>query len=116
MKLTIEEIAQAAHEANRAYCHSLGDYSQPAWRFITTEGRAVTIDGVNFHLKNPDVSPKVSHENWMKRKAEQGWVYGEEKSYTKKTHPSMVPYEKLSQEQRTKDIIFSAIVATLKTL
>lgn len=96
MKLTIEEIAQAAHEANRAYCHSLGDYSQPAWKFITTEGRAVTIDGVNFHLKNPDVSPKVSHENWMKRKAEQGWVYGEEKSYTKKTHPSMVPYEKLS--------------------
>jgi hypothetical protein len=51
----------------------------------------------------------------MKRKTEQGWVYGEEKSYTKKTHPSMVPYEKLSQEQRTKDIIFSAIVATLKT-
>lgn len=115
MKLTIEEIAQAAHETNRAYCHSIGDYTQLAWKFITQEGRSVTIDGVEFHLKNPDASPRASHENWMKKKIEQGWKYGETRNDVMKTHPSLVPYEKLSQEQRTKDILFSSVVATLKS-
>lgn len=116
MKLTAEEIAQVAHEANRAYCHSIGDFSQLAWKFVKPEGKAVTIDGVNFHLKNPDASSRASHENWMKAKSTQGWTYGETKNDQAKTHPSMVPYESLSHEQRTKDIIFSAMVATLKGL
>lgn len=26
-----EEIAQACHAVNRAYCQALGDFSQPVW-------------------------------------------------------------------------------------
>jgi len=113
MKLTNEQIAEAAHEANRAYCHSLGDYSQLPWRLMSQEHRDLIVHGVEFHLKNPDASPKASHENWLKKKAEQGWKYGEVKSETEKTHPCFRPYNELPPEQRAKDLIFSAVVATL---
>ena len=113
MKLTTEQIAETAHEANRAYCHSLGDYSQLPWRLMSKDHQEVVTNGVEFHLKNPDASPRLSHENWLKKKKEQGWVYGTEKNEELKTHPCMRPYNELPPEQRTKDFIFSAVVATL---
>ena len=30
-KMKVEQIAQVAHELNKAYCESLGDNSQPSW-------------------------------------------------------------------------------------
>ena len=30
-QLTIDDIAEACHEANRTYCQTIGDDSQPAW-------------------------------------------------------------------------------------
>jgi hypothetical protein len=32
--LTIIGIARLAHEVNRAYCQSIGDDSQPAWKML----------------------------------------------------------------------------------
>jgi hypothetical protein len=55
-------------------------------------------------------TPKESHENWMKEKEDNGWVYGNEKNAEKKTHPCLIPYDNLPKEQKTKDYLFSAIV------
>lgn len=115
MKLTHEEIAEICHEANRSFCHAFGDYSNPPWGFLSPEMKASTINGVEFHLANPDVSPAASHENWMKSKTLAGWKYGAEKSILKKEHPNLVPYGSLPQQERAKDIIFSDMVNTLKT-
>lgn len=115
MTLTEQQIAQACHENNRAYCHTLGDYSQPAWGFLSKEMQETTINGVRFHLANPDVSPKLAHENWMKDKAANGWVYGPSKDIMKKQHPNMIPYNDLPKEERTKDLLFGALVSILKT-
>lgn len=114
MKLTNEQIAETAHEANRAYCHSIGDYSQLPWRLMSQEHKDLVSNGVEYHLKNPDSSPRLSHENWMAKKKEQGWKYGPEKNEHDKTHPCIRPYNELSAEQRAKDFIFSAVVATLR--
>ncbi len=111
--MTVEEIALVCHEVNRAYCKSLGDDSQCGWIIAGDEQRRSCINGVRFHIGNPDVGPEESHENWLKEKREHGWVYGEVKDEDKKTHPCCVPYSELPKEQQAKDFIFRQIVHSL---
>lgn len=113
-KLDITRIAKVCHEVNRAYCESLGDTSQDPWNQAPDWQKQSCINGVKMHLENPDVTPRQSHENWMREKAAAGWVYGPVKDPEKKTHPCMVPYGQLPQEQRSKDYIFKAIVDCLR--
>jgi hypothetical protein len=112
--MTLEQVAQAAHEINRAYCISRGDFSQVQWEHAPEWQKSSAIHGVEFHLSHPTASPSLSHEMWMKEKLENGWVYGEEKDSVKKTHPSMVSYTQLPIEERTKDHLFKQVVASLK--
>ena len=47
--ITDEQIARVAHEANRAYCLSLGDPSQLPWEEAPDWAKESAIDGVRFH-------------------------------------------------------------------
>lgn len=107
-------IAQVCHEANRAYCESIGDTSQPYWTDAPDWQKNSAINGVNFHLDNPSAGPAASHESWMKEKLADGWKLGPVKNPDKKEHPCIVPYEQLPLEQRRKDSLFIAIVHALK--
>lgn len=106
-------IARVCHEANRAYCMSLGDDSQPSWEDAPKWQKDSAVAGVEFHMKG-DHQPSDSHQNWMDQKIAEGWVYGPEKDPEKKEHPCMVPYDDLPIEQRTKDFIFIGIVHSFK--
>jgi len=103
-------IAKVCHDANRAYCQTIGDFSQPAWEMAPEWQKASAINGVNFHLDNPGTIPESSHENWMKEKIADGWMFGEKKDPVAKTHPCLVSFDKLPEEQKQKDRIFYAIV------
>lgn len=105
-----EKVAAICHDANRRYCIENGDMSQPAWEDAPDWQRASAINGVIFHLHNPDAGPSGSHENWMRTKEAEGWTYGDVKDPERKTHPCMIPYEDLPFEQRMKDHLFVAIV------
>jgi hypothetical protein len=50
----------------------------------------------------------------MKLKLENKWKVGPVKDVHKKEHPNLRPYGELPKEERAKDIIFSALVNTLK--
>ncbi len=114
--LNVIDIARVCHEANRALCASLGDYSQPAWNEAPNWQMDSAVDGVHFHMSNPGVPPSASHENWLKLKVAEGWVYGAEKNPELKTHPCMVPYEDLPAEQRAKDSLFLGVIDALRPL
>jgi len=86
------QIAQVAHEINRAYCQAIGDMSQPLWEDAPKWQKESAISGVDFHLSNPDALPSHSHESWMRQKTEEGWKYGPAKDPEKKEHPCYVPY------------------------
>jgi hypothetical protein len=111
--MTNEEIARVAHEVNRAYCMSLGDNSQVAWDDAAEWQRFSAIKGVEFALANPEATPEQMHQSWLDQKLADGWTYGLEKDAEKKTHPCMVPYNELPQEQRSKDYLFRAVVRSL---
>ena len=106
----INQIAKVCHEVNRSYCQALGDNSQPTWEEAPLWQRSSAIDGVMFHLDNPNAGPEASHENWLKQKQADGWVYGKEKNPELKTHPCFVPFNDLPPSQKAKDYLFRTIV------
>ena len=115
-KFQVEHIAIVAHETNRAYCRQCGDNSQLPWGEAPQWQRDSAINGVQFHLDNPEAGYSGSHENWLKEKYAEGWKYGEVKDPEKKEHPCCVPYEDLPVEQKVKDALFVGVVRALKVL
>jgi hypothetical protein len=108
--MNVQDIAKICHEANRAYCETLGDDSQMGWELAPDWQQASAIKGVQFIMANPSASPSASHDSWLAEKQAAGWRYGPIKDPVKKTHPCCVPYDHLPVEQRLKDYIFSAVV------
>lgn len=53
--------------------------------------------------------PKRLHQEWVEAYEKMGWRYGEKRDVVAKTHPDMVPYEKLGQLERDKDAVFVAL-------
>jgi hypothetical protein len=114
--MTVVDIARIAHEVNKAYCESIGDKSQPTWEAAPEWQRNSAIDGVHFHLQNPDAGPEASHQNWLDLKIKEGWKEGSIKDPATKTHPCCVPFNRLPKEQQTKDFLFRQVVHSLKEL
>lgn len=112
--MDLEKIASVAHEINRAYCEATGDSSQVPWSEAPDWQRTSAINGVRFHLENPDSSPSASHENWLAEKRADGWRWGSQKNVELKTHPCFVPYEELPIVQQVKDHLFIAVVRSLQ--
>ena len=50
-----------------------------------------------------EVISKNVHEVWSRKRLEEGWVYGEERSDSKKTNPCLVPYEELPEIEKAYD-------------
>ena len=109
-----EQIAKVCHEVNRAYCQALGDNSQMPWGGAPEWQKESAINGVEFHLSNPESKPEDSHQSWLDEKEREGWIYGPVKDSVKKEHHCMVPYNELPIEQRVKDFIFLSIVRALE--
>jgi len=102
--------ARVAHYANKAYCESLGDFSQKDWEHAEEWQRASSINGVlylvNLKLAGKNIKQGMLHENWVKEKESDGWVYGEKKDAESKTHPCLVSYNNLPEDQKVKDMLF----------
>jgi hypothetical protein len=105
----IVKIAKLAHQVNKAYCEAIGDNSQVTWDEAPHWQKESAINGVKYHIENPNITPKMSHENWCKEKEKDGWTYGDVKDPIKKEHPCMKPYSELPKEQKIKDYLFKTI-------
>lgn len=109
----LELIARTCHEANRVLQLNHDDEQVSyAWHIASEEQKASAIEGVKKALEG--ATAIELHEAWARRKLEDGWVYGETKDEGIRTHPCLVPYDKLPEEQRLKDHMFRAIVKSFK--
>ena len=109
-----EDVAKICHEANKAYCATIGDDTQPSWEDAPERQKESAINGVRFHCLNENTTPADSHNSWLKEKTEQGWSWGEIKDAEKKEHPCFTAYENLPKSQQIKDYIFKNIVEAYK--
>lgn len=112
------KIAEVCHEANRAYRIAMNEpekdgYSLLHWDEAPDWQKDSCIAGVRHKAEFPDATPAEMHNNWLIQKQNEGWIYGPEKNPELKTHPCMLEYSDLSQQQKAKDHIFSAIAGTL---
>ena len=57
---------------------------------------------------------KNVHEVWAETRIKQGWKYGEQRNDELKTHPCLVPYEDLLEEEKEYDRNTS--IGTLKLI
>lgn len=110
-----ELIARVCHEANRSYCHSIGDFSQLAWEYAPEWQKQSAIKGVEFVIENPQAGDSAQHDSWMRQKLKDGWIWGPIKDEASKTHPCMVPFSQLPVEQQLKDKLFREIVITMSS-
>lgn len=116
MDITFKQIARVCHEANRAYCMAMGDFSIGTWDMAPQWQKDSAIEGVKDVLANPAMTPEQSHEKWMAHKLSKGWKYGPEKRPEVLEHPCLKPYDELPESQRAKDVLFLAVVRALSSM
>ena len=51
-------------------------------------------------------SPKKLHDAWVVAYQKMGWRYGRKRDVDAKTHPDMVPFNKLGRKEQEKDWVF----------
>ena len=110
--MNVEQIAIVCHEANRAYCATLGDTSHVAWADTDVGIRQSAMAGVELLMSNPAASTQEVHESWLADKQANGWTYGEAKDVANRKHPCCVPWDDLPLSMRVKDTLFRSIVLT----
>lgn len=77
------------------------------------------IDTSHIHL-SPEIQElqeKLAeniHEIWALQRMQQGWIYGPERNDHKKEHPNLIPYNKLTEQD--KDYDRNTAMETLKTI
>lgn len=54
------------------------------------------------------------HNTWALTRIKKGWTYGKERDDTLKHHPCLIPYDKLSEDEKTFDRKTAQV--TIKTL
>ena len=55
-----------------------------------------------------------THDNWAAQRLKDGWTYGVKRNDTEKTHPCLVPYHELSEEEKEYDRLTA--IQTLKAI
>lgn len=105
--------ARICHEANRAIQLNTGDDNPSAkWDDAPNAIKASAVEGV-VNAMNGQTAEEL-HDSWCDSKVRDGWSYGGVKDFVKKTHPCLVSYNQLPEEQKLKDHVFHAIVTAFQ--
>ncbi|QDH48000.1 hypothetical protein PQB78_gp87 [Arthrobacter phage Xenomorph] len=107
--MPIDLIARVCHEANRSVqIYSNDESMSPTWDLAPDWQKHSAKQGVVEALEGK--TSEQLHQAWCDHKVDEGWRYGEKKDSEAKTHPCLIPYDELPEEQKLKDSVFGSIV------
>lgn len=110
--INLATIAKVARDVNCAYANSIGDNTVVPWDAETPANQMTLVTAIQNRLRY-GYTAEQQHEAWLNSKAADGWTYGPIKDVETKLHPAFVPYDQLPAEQKIKDHLFAAVVASL---
>lgn len=110
--MNIEQIAKTCHAVHLAYCSEMLFHTQPKWDELQNEHRETIIDSVQKIVNGTIKSKEDSHNNFIKNKKKNGWIYGETYSLIDKINPRLIGFDDLSLEQRIKEALFFECVTS----
>lgn len=112
----VNQIAMAAHEANRVWCEINGHHTKLPWAQVLGHIRVSTRAGVSNLIMALNAGgqphPEEQHEQWCVQKLADGWTMGDQYSAENKKHPNLIPWGEISQFEQIKDTIFIDLVIT----
>lgn len=110
-----QDIARTIHEVNRviqAFQEETSGISvSEPWDQCPEWMKQSVLEGVQ--KARMGATPEELHQSWCDNRLSLGWRYGPIKSELAKTHPCLVSYDELPEDQRFKDAIFHTLVAQL---
>lgn len=112
LQIPTDLVARVVHEANRVLQAQTGEEVSPPYDEAPQWQKDSAYLGI--HEAYAGKTPEELHNAWCDVKVKDGWVYGPVKDAEKKTHPCLVHYEHLPEDQKIKDHMFSAIVHAFK--
>jgi hypothetical protein len=104
-------LAKAIHDVHIEINEYLNDPTPAPPFHSIPRGKRPTVNMVDLIRKGYE--PPQVHQAWVDWMISEGWQWGEVKSHEKKTHPSMVPWDKLSMWDRKKVLVAHRIVYTI---
>jgi hypothetical protein len=107
----LSQIAHVAHEAYRAYCRTLDEFTKMPWQYAPKWQHDITLSCVRYAIATPNSSPQQVHDHWLAVMYEAGWSYGADFNEANHTHQYVLPYDKLPTKRRRKYALMVAIVA-----
>ena len=115
---TLDQLAEMAHEANRAYQRILQEPVSPPWPELSEEAKESTRIGVRMTVdlktgehRRPNMGDL--HNSWLATKLRAGWRYAPVRNDERKEHPNLLPYEALGPSQQVKDQLFTHVLFAL---
>ena len=55
-----------------------------------------------------------NHDHWARQRIREGWTYGPKRNDTLKTHPDLIPYANISENEKEYDR--TSVIETLKVI
>ena len=107
-KKLLENLAEIIYEATRLEAKWSNRSIVPEkWNNRDDKFRTQFIDIIDKYMSQDNLpTPKKAHNSWVEAYRKMGWQYGKTRSVVEKTHPDMVPFEKLPKDERDKDAVF----------
>jgi len=114
--MKLAEVARMVHQTDKAYCESIGDYSNKNWEQAEPADKKRMEDIVQFYTDNPLAMDCSIHNVWIKAMVMDGWVKGDEFNPFTKTHPGIIKFEEIPFEQQVRATIIRRVIGTLGSL
>lgn len=98
--MQIQDCASICYAACRVASIAAGS-KVPVWGRARAEEKAWMRFRIQCILKIPDIVPSMCHDFWCEHMVAAGWKLGD-LDYVKKTHPHLVDFNKLPDDERFK--------------